>query len=176
VAFPVELEGRLVGFQERTVLKETKLWSDELDRFTETPKVLSSKGIPREQLVMFGDRLAGVEHVVLCEGPIDAIKAHLCGGNVATMGKAVSKGQIALLRANGIKKIYLALDPDAAEETARLAREFGDLEVYLMHAPAGYKDLGAMSMEAVRDLFTSAPRVNPGHIFVFTNLARYMKV
>lgn len=167
VVFPIELNGRLLGYQKRTVLAESKVWSDELDKFVETPKILSSKNVPRDRTVMFAHRLEGSSHAVLAEGPIDAMKAHLCGGNVASMGKTVSRGQIHLLRNHGIHKLYLALDPDAAEETTRLVREFSDLEVYLMHAPAPFKDLGDMDPEAVKELFDTAPRVNPGRLFVF---------
>jgi hypothetical protein len=167
--FPVELQGRLVGFQERTVLESTKTWDEETGKWLEMPKVLSSKGIPRDHVVMFGDRVQRSPHVVLCEGPIDAIKAHLCRANCAAMGKAVSRWQLQHLRDLGVRRVYLALDPDAAEETARLVRELSDLELYLMHPPPGYKDLGEMPMEAVLELFLRAPRVNPGHLFVYTD-------
>lgn len=175
VAFPVCVDGRLVGYQERTVVAETKIWNDELGKYLEMPKVLSSKGIPRDQLVMFADRLKGSEHAILCEGPIDAIKAHACGGNVAAMGKAVARGQIQFLKNHGVRKLYLALDPDAADETRRLVREFSDeSEVYLMHPGAGYKDLGAMTVEAVKDLFLSANRVDSSKLFIFLDSKRFI--
>jgi hypothetical protein len=167
VAFPIELDGHLVGYQERTVLEETKFWDEDRGKFTEIPKILSSTGIPRERVVMFADRLKGLDYAVLAEGPIDAIKLHRCGGNVCAMGKAVSRGQIAFLRNHGISKIYLALDPDAAEETRRLVAEFSDIEVYLMHPPKGYKDIGDMSLDDAYELFLSAPKVNRGRLFVY---------
>lgn len=179
VIFPVELGERLVGWQERTIL-QTRHWDEETEKFRETPKMLSSKNIPTAHVVMFANRLQDSEHVVVCEGPIDAIKAHLCGGNVATMGKAIGKGQIdtirdpnRLTRAQvgsfryaGIKKVYLALDPDAARETSRLIREFSDLEVYLMTPPRPYKDLGEMEYEDVLQLFKGAKRVGAGHLIL----------
>jgi len=119
---------------------------------------------------MFADRVAGHDHAVLCEGPLDALKAHYCGGNVATMGKAVAPAQIQLLKSSGIKKLYLALDPDAAEEVNRLVESLsGHLELYDMIAPTnGTKaDLGAMSLEEVYDLFLSAPKINPSNFFMF---------
>ncbi len=166
VMFPIEMDGRLIGHQGRFI-SQSRVWSEDDGRYYDTPKILTSKGVPRDRVVMFMDRLKGSKHVVLCEGPVDALKAHLCGGNVATMGKAVTKGQIALIRSLGVEKIYLALDPDAADETQRLVRAFSDLEVYLMHPPEGKKDLGEMSMEEVKELFLAAPRVNPAHVFVF---------
>lgn len=178
VVFPVEIGDRLVGWQER-IITNTDHFDEKKSEVVHVQKVLSSKGIPTAQTVMFANRMRGSSHVVICEGPIDAMKAHLCGGNICTMGKAVGHGQISTIRdperltrteigqiANsGIRRVYLALDPDAAEETNRLVREFGDLEVYVMHAPAPFKDLGEMTFEAVYDLFRSARRVTASHIF-----------
>jgi hypothetical protein len=116
---------------------------------------------------MFFDRLQGQKHAVLCEGPMDALKAHLCGGNVASMGKAVSRAQLQLLRNAGVERLYIALDPDAQEEANRIARQVGmDMKVYNMMAPAPYKDLGEMHFDAVRELFQSARRMGPGDLFL----------
>lgn len=167
VYFPIGLGDKLFGYQGRTVVKETKIWNEELAKYQEIPKVLSSKGIPRDRVVMFGDRLVGHTHAVLAEGPVGGIKAHMCGGNVATMGKIVSKGQLALLRNHGIQRLYLALDPDAFEETAKLVRDNSDLDVYLMEPTAGYDDLGAMSIEENYEIFRRAEKVNSGRMFLF---------
>lgn len=181
VVFPVEIGQRLVGWQERATFS-TKVWSDEREEWVSSMKMLSSKGIPTAHTVMFSNRLRGSRHVVVCEGPIDAMKAHLCGGNVATMGKAVSLGQVKALREpaslldrrevgqlanSGVERVYLALDPDAAQETTRLVREFSDLDVYLMHAPEPYEDLGDMPPEEVLALFHRAPRVSSANLMVF---------
>lgn len=179
VIFPVELGDRLVGWQERLIVPN-RSWDEENQEWRETPKMLSSKDIPTAHVVMFANRLVGSKHVVVCEGPVDAIKADLCGGNVATMGKAIGQGQIdvirnpqkltqqqvGLLRYGGIEKVYLALDPDAAKETARLVNEFSDLEVYVMQPPKPYKDLGEMSPPEVLDLFHGARRVGAGSLFI----------
>lgn len=156
VVFPIYAGTRLVGWQKRLVV-DNKAWNEETEEWVEGPKILSSRGIPRERTVMFSDHLVP-DHVVLCEGPVDALKAHLCGSNVATMGKAVSEGQIKLLRNAGVTKFYLALDPDAFAETKRLVCELGDLECYVLN-PSPHKDLGEMSMPAVLELFRNAPRV-----------------
>lgn len=164
VVFPIEQDGNLYGWQAR-LAGPNRWWDDEQAEWKETVKVLSSKEVPRDQLLMFADRLRGSEHAVLCEGPLDAIKADLCGGNVCAMGKAVSKRQMGLLRCAGIRRIYLALDPDAGDETARLAKEFSDLDVRWMD-PYPAKDLGELSPEAVLELFRSAPPVGSATLFL----------
>jgi hypothetical protein len=179
VIFPVEVGSRLVGWQGRTVV-DNQWWDEEREKYVEVSKILSSKDIPTANTVMFANRLKGSSHVVVCEGPVDAMKAHLCGGNVATMGKAIGQGQIKTIRDperltrldvglfsnSGIEKVYLALDPDAARETARLVREFSDLAVYVMTPPPQYKDFGEMTFEQVYQVFQTAERVGPGRLFV----------
>jgi DNA primase len=169
VVFPVSDRGSLYGWQARTIRKSTKWFEN--GRKYEIPKYLSSTGIPRAHTVMFADRLQGSQHAVLCEGPLDAIAAHLCGGNVATMGKAVSSGQMALLLRGGIKKLYLALDPDASDEMQRLMYDhFDNVELYEMKAqgtPGEKADLGAMTLEQVYELFLDARPLRPGHLFFY---------
>lgn len=155
VIFPVEVAPqRLVGWQARSVIGAT-------------PKAITSKGFQREKALMFSDKLKGSDHAVLCEGPIDAIKAHLCGGAIATMGKAVSKTQIAIIRACGVRSVYLAIDPDAAAEMERLCHSFGDLMVYSLQPPNGRKDLGECTPEEVLEQFQKAPLVDSGTLFLY---------
>jgi hypothetical protein len=169
VVFPVNSGPALYGWQERIVIPNKFIDEDGNER--EIPKILSSTGIPRDRTVMFADRLQGVDHAILCEGPVDALKAHFCKGNVAAMGKAVSREQVRLLVNAGIKKLYLALDPDAADEIQRLVRNnYDDFEMYEMIAPAktgrDKYDLGAMEFAEVDDLFRSAARIGPGRLFI----------
>lgn len=169
VYFPVASHGVLYGWQGRLVIPH--VYEDQDGELQEMLKILSSRGMRRERLLMFADRIQGSDHAVVCEGPVDALKAHYCGGNVATMGKAVSRQQVELLRNSGVKRIYLALDPDAAEEMHRLVNELGgDVELYEMVPKGGGKvDLGAMTFEQVYELFLNAPRVEPGRLFVFVD-------
>lgn len=166
VMFPIEAAGKLVGWQGR-ITRPEKWWDEENAKYVKTEKILSSRGIPRDRVLMFGDRTITGDYVVLTEGPMDALKCHLAGGNAATMGKAVSPGQVALLRKKGIRRVYLALDPDAVAETSRLVQIFADLEVYSMMAPAPFKDIGEMSMAAVAELFGQARRLNVGTFLGF---------
>lgn len=167
VVFPVELEGALYGYQKRYILPTTGVVDDEP---YEIPKILSSTDLPREHMLMFADRIEEGGHCVLAEGPVDAIKADLCGGNVAAMGKAVTRGQLAIIRERKVRKVYLALDPDAAEEMMRLIRELeGEMEVYEMMATGnGAKpDLGAMDYRDVYELFRGAARVDSRKLYLF---------
>lgn len=166
VIFPIMSGTKLVGWQKRLVI-DNKHWDEDQGKWIETPKILSSMGIPRDRTLMFSHRLLGSPHAVVCEGPVDALKCHEIGGNVATMGKVVSRGQIELILASGVSKVYLALDPDAARETQKLLVTLADLECRLLEPTPGKKDLGEMSPGEVLESFLNAPLLNPGHLFVF---------
>lgn len=154
VVFPVIMDGKCRGWQLRTIVGAE-------------PKVLSSTDLPRDHTLMFYDRLGFEDHAVMAEGPISAIKAHHCGGNVATMGKVVTALQIELLKQKGIHKIYLGLDRDAAQETAKLVRDMApDFETYHLLPPAHRDDLGDCTYDEVFDAFLTAPRVNAARIFI----------
>lgn len=171
VVFPIAESGRLYGWQGRLVTP-TRKWVDKEGNERESLKIKTSKNTPRERLLMFVDRLRDSPHAVLCEGPVDALKAHYCGGNVCAMGKNVSTEQLNLIIRSGVKKLYLALDPDAAEQTMRIIRRhFDDVELYQMVArtTAGKPDLGAMELWEVYELFLDAKRVGAGHLSVFLN-------
>lgn len=166
VVFPIESDGALLGWQGRLVI-DTK-YEDENGEIQQAVKAKNSPGLKRERLVMFGDRVKD-DQIILCEGPVSAIKCHLCGsGNIATMGKGVSRKQIELIKNSGVKKLYLALDPDAATETGNLVKELiGDMEIYHMLPPGEDSDLGDMTYEEVRELYLKAPRVNGMQIFAY---------
>lgn len=161
VIFPIRSGDKLLGWQARAVFNTEVI--DQDGKKIKIPKILTEGD---RNTLMFLDRLAGSEHAVICEGPVDALKAHLCGGNVATMGKIVSRTQIDIIKGSGVRKIYLALDPDAAAETAKLVKEFADFEVYRLLPPKGCKDLGECTLEEVKRQFDSAPRIYPGQLFL----------
>lgn len=166
VVFPIKMNGKLVGWQKRLII-ENKTWNEESGKWLEAPKILSSVGIPRDRTLMFADNLKNSKHAIVCEGPIDALHCAKLGGAVATMGKVVSSGQIALIAASSVKKVYLALDPDAAAETKKLLSTLSDLECYLLKPPPGRKDLGECTMDEVYQAFLNAPLLNPGHLFIY---------
>jgi hypothetical protein len=163
VYFPIHYDSRLVGYQRRTILSDLE-YTDSQGQLHTINKVLTSKGFQRHT-VMFEDRLSQVSHCVVTEGPIDAIKAHLVGGNIATMGKAVTDVQIARIRSFGVTKLILAQDVDAAEETMELARKFADIEIFRAELPPG-KDLGALSLEDARDCLLEAKPFSSAHLLI----------
>lgn len=167
ILFPVVMHGKLVGYQGRTILDVTEFLGDD-GSVKRIPKILSSDKMPRERTLMFHDNLIGSPHAVLCEGPVDALKADLCGGNVAAMGKAVTRTQLKLIIDSGVKRLYLALDPDAAKEVKRIAMDMSDkIEVYLLNTPKGRKDLGEATCEEVLEEFKKAMPFNAGKLLLY---------
>jgi DNA primase len=165
VLFPVESRGKLYGWQGRYIKSQTEYETKD-GEIRSIPKAVTSKDLKKDKILMFSDRIND-KHCVLCEGPVDAIKAHLIGGNVASLGKAVSQAQLNLIRNSGVQRIYLALDPDAYKEAERIIKQMGDLELYDMRPPSKYKDLGEMSFQEVKDLFDSAPRIDGTTLFLY---------
>ncbi len=166
VAFPCWVEGRLVGWQTRVI--DPVLVECPDGTIVKRVKAMSTTDMPRDRTVLFSDRLKGCDHAVVCEGPIDALHAHLAGGNVATAGKAVAVGQCEALLMAGVRKFYLALDPDAAFEIAALERKLGveGVELHLVQIPDAYEDLGAMPLEEARDAILSSPILPKGLLHI----------
>jgi len=160
LVFPARLGGKTYGWQYRIIDPDFVELPD--GTTVSRPKAIN-ESLPRDKIVLFADRLKGSRHAVVTEGPFDALKAHLCGGNVATMGKAVADAQVALLLRSGVGLVYSALDPDALPEVDRLLRRLGDaVEFHHVDVPRPYKDLGAMRMEDVPDVVFSTPILLPG--------------
>jgi 5S rRNA maturation endonuclease (ribonuclease M5) len=165
VIFPVSYNNQLFGWQGRYIGAE-EFFDDETNEIVKIPKALTSLGLKKDKALMFRENLKGKEHCVICEGPFDGIKADLCGGNVVTMGKAVSKDQLGIIRNHGVKKVYLALDPDAAAEIRRIFEYFKDLELYDMR-PRDGRDLGKMTTQEVKQLFDKAERIDNTKMIVY---------
>lgn len=176
VIFPVKVENKLIGWQARSI-NPTERWDQENNRMVRIPKILTSGGLvgKGQKWLMFQDRLKGVDHCVLAEGPISAIKAHRCGGNVASMGKNVSLHQLNIIK-NSVKKLYIALDPDAGNEIAKLTYDlYDDLEIYLMRMPQNFesldseeneKDMGDLSENEVYEIFKECRPEPRGKIYI----------
>jgi DNA primase len=166
VVFPAVTRGKLVGWQTRVAGSTVRI-DPETGFEYKVPKAMTAIGLKKDRMFMFGDRITG-KHAVLCEGPIDALKAHQCGGNVAALGKAVSGYQLDLLKHSGIEKLYLALDPDAFIESGKILKEMAQyVDVYDMRPPKGYGDIGEMPLDEVEALMHNAPRLDATHLFLY---------
>ena len=143
VVFPIISNEKLLGWQERGTNKNFKY---------------TLKGFNKNLNLMFEDNLKNSEHAILTEGPMDALKADLCGGNVCSMGKIVSNEQLKIITSS-VKKLYVALDPDAIKEIRDICKKVsGEVEVFIMTPPPGKKDLGECSFEEVLSQFKNAKR------------------
>jgi hypothetical protein len=168
VIFPVKVDDKLIGWQARYI-KSTEYFDETRAKMVRIPKILTSKTLSESggHWLMFQDRLRGSPHCVLTEGPVSALKAHLCGGNVASMGKAVTENQLRTILRYGIRKVYLALDPDAADEVRRILRTLTpEVEAFLLLPPPGREDLGDATQEEVYAQFLCAPRLEPDTLMV----------
>jgi hypothetical protein len=168
VAFPVYVGEVLVGWQYRTI-RPTKFLVD--DVLKEGPKAWSSPNLPRDKVFMFSNRLIGAKAAVLSEGPIDALKCHLFGGNVAAMGKSISSAHVATILRSGIKNVYAGLDPDAFSELDPLMKKLGDdislYRVELPHIKGRKIDLGELSMEKAYQAIMNSSKMNKNHLYVW---------
>lgn len=170
VVFPIEYGKSLLGWQARYTADNVIRNKDGTTKFT-LPKVLTSNGLRGGKYFMFWNNVIDSPYVVLCEGPVDALKAEKCGGNIASMGKGVTIPQLDALAALPSNKIYLALDPDAASDAARITRYMQDKApakvVYNMIVPKGKKDFGECTQEEVYQAFLDAQPVSNSHIFLY---------
>lgn len=168
VVFPSYVNDNLVGWQFRSIEKSFEILPDL--SIVNRLKSLSSKDIPRDRTFMFQDYLRGLEHAVLCEGPVDAIKAHLVGGGIAALGKVITPAQVSLLLRAGLKRVYVALDPDAFMELNPLLEKFNDaLELLRVEIPEkdGKPDLGALSFEEARDCILDAKPLRRNRLYIW---------
>ncbi len=124
VVLPIFMNHKCYGYQGRAI--------DQVDK---KMRMLNNEGFRRESLVMFYDQIAQGGHIIICEGPFDAMKFHGCGGNIATLGKVVTDKQIELLMAKKPSAIYLGLDDDAQAEMDALRKKLRGTPVYQLSVP-----------------------------------------
>lgn len=164
VVFPIQRGGRLFGWQARSTIPTE--YEDPATLETRSiPKIVTTTGLRKEYALIFWDRLDGSGHAVVAEGPFDAIKCDLCGGNVGMGGKAVSRQQVGLLRNSGVTDVYLALDPDASDETRRLLCEFHDLRTWVMEPPPHREDFGACTLDEAAAAYRTSRRLVAGQVY-----------
>ncbi len=162
VQFPFKVGGALVGWQGR-YCGPTKTADGK--RIMKALTTIQD-GIATKYL-MFGDNLETAAHAVLAEGPVDALKAELCGGNVASLGKGVSEGQIQEI-ASRVGKLYIALDGDAATDIMRLSAMSRDYKLvpFLMRVPSHREDLGDCTYAEVFEAFGKATEIHGSQMMI----------
>lgn len=141
VCFPIETQGVFLGYQGRLIVPEKGVVNGL--QFV-SPKYLTSKGVPKERALMFYNRLEGASQAIIAEGPFDAMKLHLAGGNVATIGKSVSEKQISMISASDV---CIALDTDAPKQIENLAAKLIAAGKTVWVAIPPKKDFGDCSLE-----------------------------
>ena len=165
VIFPIKMNDRVYGYQGRAI-----------DKVSDGMRMRNNEGFRRDKLVMFLDNLKGSEHVIICEGPINALKFEKVGGAVCTMGKVVADGQREAILQSEVKKVYLALDEDAAREMRNLAEDI-NLPVYKLDVPqscilrcqkAGKKpDFGECTFEECEEAVKNARKIDESHLLMY---------
>lgn len=161
VAFPFQVGEYLLGWQERLIIP-TEYYTDQ--GLVVLPKNHNPPGMPKDSLLGFVDRIQG-DWAVLTEGPVTSLHCHPCGGNIWLGGKNWSDQQIQLLKNAGVRKLYIALDPDAYQASNNLIDAYWrDFELYDM-VPRFKGDWGDVGFDQAYQAFKTAPRV--------TNYFRY---
>jgi len=125
VYFPITMGGYCYGYQGRAI-----------DPVEEGLRMRNNDGFRRDVLVMFADNLEGSDFAIMAEGPFDALKFDAVGSNVCTMGKAVTDKQLDIIKSYGIRRLYLALDDDAAVEMNEIAAMQTFESYYKIDVPA----------------------------------------
>lgn len=137
IFFPIYEDGMLVGWQARAI-------NDWIQ-----PKLMSSTGFKKSLCLFNYDNVKMSESIVIVEGPIDALKAHK-HNSVALLGKSMSNEQFLLIQSlPHLKKVYIALDPDAAENARELGSKLvSHFDVHMVNLP-GNTDIGDCDEEEV---------------------------
>ena len=123
ILFPVLVGDTCYGWQGRSI-----------DIVDKSMKMRNNTGFNRASLIMFADQLQNKDYAIICEGPVDAIKFHRLGGNVATLGKVITNQQMELLQKYNIKKFFLALDDDGIPEMREIANK-ANIATYRLKVP-----------------------------------------
>lgn len=151
VVFPVYSNGKLVGYQGRSIDPNCP---KERSKYT-------LPGFQKSHYVMFEDTIKS-DAVIVAEGPISAIKFANCDiGYVATMGKYISEKQVELLKQKGIKRIYLALDRDAIAEIKNFVSKYvGVFRIYFVSVPEHRDDFGDCTFDECKESYQNAKPLN----------------
>lgn len=166
VVLPIHMGGKNYGWQARAI-----------DKVEPQDRMRNNEGFRRDRLIMFMDRITDCNHMILCEGPFDALKFHKLGGNVATLGKAIADKQVELINNSGIDTLYMALDDDAVQEMKDLRKKINpEINVKLLTVPTiaiercesqGRKaDFGECTFDECVEAFNNAKDFGLRHLLI----------
>ena len=165
IVFPLKIGNKCYGWQARAI-----------DKVSAGDRFRFNSDYPRANTLMFINNVRNCKHIIVAEGPIDAMKFHLAGGNVATGGKEITSRQIELINKTGVDTLYLALDPDAAKEARDLASKV-NMKVKVIELPqsciercklVGKKaDFGECTFEENLQAFKNAKDFDTGYILIY---------
>lgn len=153
IVFPCRMDGTLVYWQARATwdppphLTGTSLreWKERTGYIKSINPIVNSALDPQAHEVLYNYERASVEpHVVICEGPIDAIKVGVHA--VALLGKVAGPVKIERLKRMRARSFTIYLDNGDEERASAisLARELSAMaQVRICTPPAGY-DAGAL--------------------------------
>lgn len=159
VIFPVIMDGKMYGWQGRAI-----------DQVPKDERMHNLPGRWKTSTLMFYENLKGKDWAILAEGPISALKFASVGGYVASMGKEVNRKQLDLLKKAGIKKLFLALDRDAADKMVAIERylnkDNNDVQCYIIPVPEHRDDFGDATYDENLEAFLNAQDFNKDGIYV----------
>jgi len=159
VIFPVIMDKKLYGWQGRAI-----------DNVRHEDRMYNIPGPWKARTLMFYENIVGKDFVIVAEGPVSAMKFYKVGNFVATMGKEISTRQLELMRNAGVKKIYLAIDPDAVDKLNKIRyildnELLGRIECFHIPVPENRGDFGDCTFEECEVAFQRASKLDGDQIF-----------
>jgi hypothetical protein len=157
IVFPVMMDGGLVYWQGRAAYEQVE--NAKVAGYRKTLNPRSVPGCATAQDVLFNyDRAKSASHLVICEGPIDALK--IGPHAVALFGKVASPSKVArLLRCRALRyTVYLDAGEEERQRAEHLAAQLsGFAPTHIATPPTGY-DPGALTKEQNAHVIAQAPR------------------
>lgn len=169
IIFPIYDDYHFIGWTDRIALPEKDLIK--VNRFGEEYRIPKSyNNFPKSEYLLFEDLWdwSKLDHLILVEGPFDAMKLFKAKGAVASCGKMISDQQKELIISKKVKKLYLALDPDAYVETEKIVYDLYDrVEIYQIAPPKNRSDMGDCTLEEAYTQFLNAKRITPASLISY---------
>lgn len=169
VVFPVVMNNVLYGWQGRAIDKVDKAY-----------RMYNMPGPWKALTLMFYQNLKGSEHAILAEGPVSALKFEKVGGFIASMGKDVSDQQLDLILKSGVKRVYLALDRDAADKIQSIRNYLKsslkyEVQCYNIDVPEHRDDFGDCTYDECAEMFKQAKVIDPDDLFINVEVKSFIR-